>query len=96
MIATIDTMAAVERLESAGIATAQAKALVGVFAEANKAAIDNLATKDELKAEIAKIETKIETVRTEIANSARSTVVWLIGALVAVQTIAATVSHFWK
>lgn len=74
MIATIDTMAAVERLEQAGIATAQAKALVGVFAEANRAAIDNLATKDELKTGLAEI-------RTEIAGSANKTIGWLIATM---------------
>jgi hypothetical protein len=52
----LDTLEVSKRLKSAGFDDAQAEALVGVLRESREADLSRLATKDELRAEIARLE----------------------------------------
>src|SRR5207248_6227617 len=56
MAVALDTLEISKRLKSAGFDDAQAEALVGVFRESRDADLSRLVTRDEFKAEIARLE----------------------------------------
>ena len=56
MALALDTLEVSKRLKTAGFDDVQAEALVGVFREQRDADLSRLATKDELKVEVARLE----------------------------------------
>jgi hypothetical protein len=56
MAVVLDTLEVSKRLKTAGFDDAQAEALVGVLRESREADLSRLATKEELKAEIGRVE----------------------------------------
>jgi hypothetical protein len=75
-----DTLKFVEKLESAGVPLAQAKATAEAFAEATG---QDLVTKSDLKETEFRLEAKIESVKAEVAL-----VKWMIGFLALLSAVA--------
>jgi hypothetical protein len=72
---SLDTHAAVKELTALGLAEAQAEGIVSLVGRGADANIANLATKDELRAEIAGVKADL---RVEIANAKTDIIRWML------------------
>ncbi|MDR2638901.1 MAG: CCDC90 family protein [Helicobacteraceae bacterium] len=87
VIMAFDTLATVERLQAAGFQESQAKGVSAVLKEALGVASEGLATKQDLKAEIAALDTKLSLEIAELKGDNKAiraelgAIKWLVGSV---------------